>query len=455
MAPYRFSLILLTGVTFASCVFGIGQPVISIVPELAPQALPSLRTTVTLDLAQTSAQKESAQTKEAPKKRDLRKAFAKLPKGMILLGGGAFIIAIGGISVLLRLLNSDEDFAELEQINAVPEETSDITLGKTPSHSHPEPTPPTLTPVTWAIPAQEQRQPDLQIQPQPDVQPPEDPQTVVAPQFTAANPPRQPSPPHGHQATADNGFKETSLPESEAASLSPEAPASEITLPEQRPTPQLPDLPVQPPQTPIHHTPVQAQQMPPLQTKAPPQPASQFSQTPPPQAPPHQTPPADVNRSQELLLTPIGSRHDAVDRIEQLILSLQSSDPTVRSKVIWELGQQADSRAIQPLVDLLINSDSKQRSLILAALSEIGTRALKPMNRALTFSLQDENAEVRKNAIRDITRIYDLILQMTQLVQRAVYDPDPEVQATAEWAIDKLSRIRPLPSPIDRQGNRE
>ena len=68
------------------------------------------------------------------------------------------------------------------------------------------------------------------------------------------------------------------------------------------------------------------------------------------------------------------------------------------------------------------------------------------MSRALTLSLQDENAEVRKNAIRDLTRIYDLATQMSQLLQRAADDPDAEVRETARWAADKLSRMRPLPT---------
>ncbi|WP_413160125.1 HEAT repeat domain-containing protein [Capilliphycus salinus ALCB114379] len=153
--------------------------------------------------------------------------------------------------------------------------------------------------------------------------------------------------------------------------------------------------------------------------------------------------------SAETFLIADKPRLPQLDRVEQLILELQNPDPTKRSQTIWELGQQGDSRAIQPLVDLIYNSDSKQRSLILAALSEIGTRTLKPMSRALTLSLQDENAEVRKNAIRDLTRIYDLIIQMNQLLQRAADDPDLEVRETARWAADKLSRMRPLPTIRD------
>lgn len=131
-----------------------------------------------------------------------------------------------------------------------------------------------------------------------------------------------------------------------------------------------------------------------------------------------------------------------INIVDELIKDLQNPDPTKRRKAIWELAQRGDSRAMQPLLELLIEADSKQRSLILEALSQIGSRSLKPMNRALAISLQDENAEVRKNAIRDLTRIYDMMAQVTQLLRHAVDDPDAEVQETARWALNQLGRIR-------------
>jgi HEAT repeat protein len=127
---------------------------------------------------------------------------------------------------------------------------------------------------------------------------------------------------------------------------------------------------------------------------------------------------------------------------------LRSPDPVKRRKVIWELGQRGDTRAVQPLVDLLIDSDSKQRSLILSTLSEIGTRTLKPMTRALAVSLQDENAEVRKNAIRDLTRVYDMVSQISNLLHKATEDSDQDVQETAKWALGQLNRIRQVPGDL-------
>jgi hypothetical protein len=134
-----------------------------------------------------------------------------------------------------------------------------------------------------------------------------------------------------------------------------------------------------------------------------------------------------------------------VNIVEELIQELRSPDPVKRRKVIWELGQRGDTRAVQPLVDLLIDSDSKQRSLILSTLSEIGTRTLKPMTRALAVSLQDENAEVRKNAIRDLTRVYDMVSQISNLLHKATEDSDQDVQETAKWALGQLNRIRQVP----------
>ncbi|MFB2770638.1 HEAT repeat domain-containing protein [Pelatocladus sp. BLCC-F211] len=140
------------------------------------------------------------------------------------------------------------------------------------------------------------------------------------------------------------------------------------------------------------------------------------------------------------------SRLAKVNIVEELIQDLSSPDPIKRRKAIWSLGQQGDSRAIQPLVDLMIDADSQQRSLILAALAEIGVSTLKPMNNALAISLQDQSPQVRQNAIRDLTRVYDMMAQISQILCHAVQDCDPEVQATARYALIQMNRIRGLPA---------
>lgn len=138
-------------------------------------------------------------------------------------------------------------------------------------------------------------------------------------------------------------------------------------------------------------------------------------------------------------------RMPKVSVMDSLVHELRNPDPAKRQKAIWELGRSGDSRAVQPMVDLLLDSDSHQRSLVLSALSEISTRTLKPMSRALAISMQDENPDVRKNAIRDLTRIYDSLTRISQLLQNACEDPDPDVQDTANWAIGQINRIK---SPI-------
>lgn len=136
------------------------------------------------------------------------------------------------------------------------------------------------------------------------------------------------------------------------------------------------------------------------------------------------------------------------DAIDELVQDLHEPDPKKRRKAIWSLAQKGDSRAMKPLVDLMIDSDSQERSLILEALSQISIRTLKPMNQALAISLQDKNPQVRKNAIRDLTRIYDLMSQISQMLRHAMDDSDADVQETAKWALNQLN-LQMTPTRLD------
>ncbi|MBR8829159.1 MAG: HEAT repeat domain-containing protein [Gomphosphaeria aponina SAG 52.96 = DSM 107014] len=139
-----------------------------------------------------------------------------------------------------------------------------------------------------------------------------------------------------------------------------------------------------------------------------------------------------------------------IEIINELISDLQENDPKKRRRAIWELARLGDSRVIKPLVEMMLESNSQERSLILEALSQIGTRTIKPMNQALMISLQDQNPQVRKNAIRDITKIYELMSQVRQLLAHTRNnDPDQEVRETAYWAMEKLNLIQ-LPPPGER-----
>ena len=133
------------------------------------------------------------------------------------------------------------------------------------------------------------------------------------------------------------------------------------------------------------------------------------------------------------------SRIPSADLILSLIESLRDEDPRTRRRAVWKLAQMSDSRAMQPLVDSMVDGDSYERSLTLEALAQICTRSLRPMNQALAISLQDKNPQVRKNAIRDLTRLYDIMSQISQLICHALDDSDEEVQETARWAIRQLN----------------
>ncbi|WP_204137994.1 peptidoglycan-binding protein [Halomicronema sp. CCY15110] len=140
------------------------------------------------------------------------------------------------------------------------------------------------------------------------------------------------------------------------------------------------------------------------------------------------------------------SRVTKVNIIDELIQDLEQPDPELRRRAIWELGQRGNSAAMQPLVSLLTQVDSREQSLILAALAEITSQTLKPMNQAVMIALQSEDAEVRKNAIRDLTKIFDSFKQSGKMLGHAALDEDPDVKQTADWALDQLNKMKPSSS---------
>jgi hypothetical protein len=221
-----------------------------------------------------------------------------------------------------------------------------------------------------------------------------------------------------------------------------------------------PTLPTQPP-TPVQESPPQPR---PIETpiKTPietPIANTPIAQTPPPATPQPPTPeiaismaslpaPAAATTSLSPVISPVEAALTAdivsskVSITERLLQDLHHPEPSQRKKAIWELGRRGDSRAIQPLVNLMLQSDSQQRSLILAVLAEINTRSLEPMQQALALSFQDDSPEVRKNALRDLTRIFDSMSQMGYFISSSLHDRDPSVRETAQWAMTQLARIR-------------
>ncbi|GAB4361408.1 MAG: hypothetical protein Fur0042_30930 [Cyanophyceae cyanobacterium] len=179
--------------------------------------------------------------------------------------------------------------------------------------------------------------------------------------------------------------------------------------------------------------------------KAPKAPAKPLKSAPKAATPPEATAIAPTSSTATTTLTTRVIQPSAFDR---LVGDLHDRNATTRRRAIWQLGQLGDSRAIEPLLELTLDGDSKQRSLVMAALSEIGARTVKPMGRAAAMALQDDNPEVRMNAIRDLAQLCDRLADLSRVLAYATEDTDPEVKKTAQWAVKRLSAIRSL---SDRQ----
>jgi tetratricopeptide (TPR) repeat protein len=154
--------------------------------------------------------------------------------------------------------------------------------------------------------------------------------------------------------------------------------------------------------------------------------------------------PIEQQPETESFLVPPSASISKLDIVAELIRDLQQGDRSTRHKSIWELAQKADSRAMKPLIELMVDANSQEQSLILEAMTQIVSRTLKPMNQAFMISLENENSQVRQNAIRDLTTVYELMSQVTRRLARAVEDSDAEVQETAKWALKQLDGMAPI-----------
>ncbi len=161
----------------------------------------------------------------------------------------------------------------------------------------------------------------------------------------------------------------------------------------------------------------------------------------------------DLNYSDRALPIQQTTRLPKLDIVAELIKDLQQSESSKRRKIIWELAQRSGSRAIKPLLELTIEADSQERSLILTAISSIATRALKPMNQAFKISLEDRNPQVRKNAIRDVTTVYELMSEVTQRLSYLSDDEDKEVRETVEWALKQLNKVQTYQNLPQKESN--
>ena len=146
-------------------------------------------------------------------------------------------------------------------------------------------------------------------------------------------------------------------------------------------------------------------------------------------------------------VTIVTSKTTNIDIVYELIKDLKQDDSEIRRKAIWQLAQKSDSRGIKPLVEILPEVDSLEKSLILDAITQIASRTLKPLNKVLILSLENENSQVRKNAIRDLTIIYESMSQVSKRLSEMIRDSDTDVQQTAKWALQQLQQMPKLKNP--------
>ncbi|MGL5077466.1 MAG: HEAT repeat domain-containing protein, partial [Waterburya sp.] len=154
-------------------------------------------------------------------------------------------------------------------------------------------------------------------------------------------------------------------------------------------------------------------------------------------------------------VTIVTGKTTEIDVVFELIQDLQQSDRLLRRKAIWKLTHTGDFRAIEPLVAIIPEADSVDKSLILDAITRIAQRSWQPISKALFISLADENTEVKKNAIRDATALYKSIFPLTQCLSQMLGDSDREVQQTAKWALQQFQQqISLAPSTQNHTTNR-
>ncbi|MBE9043001.1 hypothetical protein IQ255_01030 [Pleurocapsales cyanobacterium LEGE 10410] len=123
----------------------------------------------------------------------------------------------------------------------------------------------------------------------------------------------------------------------------------------------------------------------------------------------------------------------------ELIEDLQQDDLYSRRKAVNRLAQVGNSRAIEPLVEIMSGANSVDKSLILKAITQIANRSLRSINHELFTALQNEDPEIRKSSIRDLTILYEFVSPMIEQLAHMQSDTDIDVQQTAKQAMKKLN----------------
>ncbi|MEM8672410.1 MAG: HEAT repeat domain-containing protein [Cyanobacteria bacterium P01_G01_bin.67] len=147
---------------------------------------------------------------------------------------------------------------------------------------------------------------------------------------------------------------------------------------------------------------------------------------------------ADKLSARDSLLS-VNSSQDRINVVFELTKDLLQSDRNIRRKAIWELAKLGDSRVIEPLMAIMPQANSVDKSLIIKAITQITNRSFKPVNAKLFAMLNDDNPEVRVNAILDLTTFYKFIAPITQQLLQMQLDDNQEVRDRASQALQDLN----------------
>jgi len=136
---------------------------------------------------------------------------------------------------------------------------------------------------------------------------------------------------------------------------------------------------------------------------------------------------------------------DDIEKIFNILMeALSDEDPSERKTAVISLGELADTRSVDALIEALFNEKELPIKLhIEEALGKIGdNRAVEP----LIEILQDENHEVRQMGAETLGKLGDP--RAIDALAKALYDTEASVRGNAVLALDKLRANSAVPSLI-------
>lgn len=149
------------------------------------------------------------------------------------------------------------------------------------------------------------------------------------------------------------------------------------------------------------------------------------------------------------LLLPSVTHADDIKKVERLIHRFEISNPfwnaSRRFKIVRKLGEIGDSASIEGLISILgeVSSYTSITSAASNELVKIGSPAVNPLTRAL----EDENPNVRANAVVTLSKIQDT--RAVQTLNKALSDDDLYFRRVVIFALAKAGDSRAIPPLIE------